>query len=111
MKFPNKIEYAYRLKGFDNWNYIKNNRKAIYTNIPKGDYVFQVKSTNSDGVWSNKIKEIPITILPSFWESIYGILLYIILYVNCRHHSLYPIHYLQTQKQSLCRETDTGYKD
>lgn len=81
MKFPNKIEYAYRLKGFDNWNYIKNNRKAIYTNIPKGDYVFQVKSTNSDGVWSNKIKEIPITILPSFWESIYGILLYIILFM------------------------------
>ena len=81
MKFPNKIEYAYRLKGFDNWNYIKNNRKAIYTNIPKGNYVFQVKSTNSDGVWSNKIKEIPITILPSFWESIYGILLYIILFM------------------------------
>lgn len=23
MKFPNKIEYAYRLKGFDNWNYVK----------------------------------------------------------------------------------------
>ena len=26
MKFPNEIEYAYRLKGFDNWNYVKNNR-------------------------------------------------------------------------------------
>lgn len=80
MKFPNKIEYAYRLKGFDNWNYVQNNRMAVYTNIPKGNYCFQVKSTNSDGVWSNKIKEISITILPSFWESIYGIILYIILF-------------------------------
>ena len=81
MKFPNKIEYAYRLKGFDNWNYVKNNRMAVYTNIPKGNYCFQVKSTNSDGVWSNKIKEISITILPSFWESIYGTILYFIIFI------------------------------
>lgn len=81
MKFPNKIEYAYRLKGFDNWNYVKNNRIAIYTNIPKGAYTFQVKSTNSDGVWSNATREISITILPSFWESIYGFILYIILFI------------------------------
>ena len=81
MKFPDKIEYAYRLKGFDNWNYVKNNRRAIYTNIPKGDYIFQVKSTNSDGVWSNITREITITILPSFWESIYGIILYIVVFI------------------------------
>ena len=42
MKFPNKIEYAYRLKGFDNWNYVQNNRMAVYTNIPKGNYCFQI---------------------------------------------------------------------
>ncbi len=81
MKFPNNIEYAYRLEGFDDWNYVKNNRKAVYTNIPKGKYVFQVKSTNSDGVWSDKISELPITVLPSFWESIYGIILYILVFV------------------------------
>lgn len=81
MKFPNKIEYAYRLKGFDNWNYVKNNRKAIYTNIPKGDYIFQVKSTNSEGVWSNTARALPITLLPSFWESTYGIVLYIVIFM------------------------------
>ena len=54
---------------------------AVYTNIPKGNYCFQVKSTNSDGVWSNKIKEISITILPSFWESIYGTILYFIIFI------------------------------
>lgn len=81
MKFPDKIEYAYRLKGFDNWNYVKNNRMAVYTNIPKGSYIFQVKSTNSDGVWSTKTQEIPITILPSFWESIYGFILYFIVFI------------------------------
>ena len=81
MKFPGKIEYAYRLEGFDDWNYVKNNRMAVYTNIPKGNYRFQVKSTNSDGVWSNRAKDISITILPSFWESAYGIILYIILFI------------------------------
>lgn len=81
MKFPGKIEYAYRLEGFDDWNYVKNNRMAVYTDIPKGNYRFQVKSTNSDGVWSNRAKDISITILPSFWESAYGIILYIILFI------------------------------
>lgn len=81
MRFPHKIEYAYRLKGFDNWNYVKNTRMAVYTNIPKGNYSFQVKSTNSDGVWSNRTEEIAITILPSFWESVYGIILYIVIFL------------------------------
>lgn len=95
MKFPNKIEYAYRLKGFDNWNYVKNNRMAVYTNIPKGNYCFQVKSTNSDGVWSNKIKEISITIL----RFILGIhlryhIVFHYIYPHCCHFNLYSVCYL-----------------
>lgn len=100
MRFPNKIEYAYRLKGFDNWNYVKNSRVAVYTNIPKGTYTFQVKSTNSDGVWSNKTKEIPITILPSFWESIYGIILYIVIFcivVAISTYTLFIIYKLRNR--------------
>lgn len=81
MKYPNKIQYAYRLKGFDNWNYVGDDRTATYTNIPKGTYTFQVKSTNSDGLWVKNEKAILITINPSFWESIWGILLLISLFI------------------------------
>ncbi len=76
MRFSDKIEYAYRLEGFDDWNFVGNNCKAVYTNVPKGKYKLHIKSTNSEGVWSN-VREYDIVVRPSFWESVYGIILYI----------------------------------
>lgn len=77
---PENIQYAYKLEGFDKeWNYVRNQRVAYYTNIPKGKYVFKVKSTNSDGIWVDNERDLPITVLPSFWESIWAIFFYVLL--------------------------------
>ena len=77
MKFPNSISYAYQLEGFEkSWNYIGKQRTATYTNLPKGNYTFKVKSTNSDGVWTGNIRTLSITVLPSFWETPWAYLLY-----------------------------------
>lgn len=77
---PENVHYAYMLEGLDNdWIYVQNQRLANYTNLPRGKYVFKVKSTNSEGVWVDNVRELPIEVLPSFWESIWAILLYIIL--------------------------------
>src|SRR5690606_36239253 len=47
---PKNISYAYMLMGFDkDWNYVQKQRVASYTNSPYGEYVFMIKSTNSDG--------------------------------------------------------------
>jgi Signal transduction histidine kinase len=79
---PQDIQYAYKLDGVDSdWNYVGNQRIATYDNLPKGNYVFRVKSTNADGVWVNNEKSILIHKLPSFWESIWGILFYIVLFL------------------------------
>lgn len=76
------IQYAYKLEGFENdWNYVGNQRIATYTNLPKGKYTFHVKSTNSDGEWVDNEKTIEIIKQPSFWESIWGLLFYIILFI------------------------------
>lgn len=75
---PSEIEYAYRLKGFDeNWNYVGKQRTATYTNLSKGTYIFEVRSTNSDGVWCDNIRTLTIEILPSFWETGWAYLLYV----------------------------------
>lgn len=77
---PIQNQYAYMLEGFDtDWNYTTNNR-AYYMNIPAGDYVFKVKGTNNDGVWS-EIQSIDIKVKPFFFASIYMILLYIVLVI------------------------------
>lgn len=74
------IEYAYKLDNFeDDWNYVGSQRIATYTNLPPGDYVFRVKSTNSAGNWCTNDKTITIHVLPSFWQTGWAWLLYILL--------------------------------
>lgn len=79
---PSEIQYAYILEGFEkNWNYVGNQRLATYTNLPKGHYVFKVRSTNSDGVWTSNIRSLDIEILPSFWETPLAYLLYVLFII------------------------------
>lgn len=79
MKYPEDISYAYKLVGFeDNWNYVGKRRIATYTNLPKGEYQFVVKSANSDDVWTENERSIRIRVLPSFWETPWAILIYIL---------------------------------
>lgn len=92
--FPEQNRYAYILEGFDKeWIYTSDN-KAIYKNIPPGTYVFRVKGTNNDGVWSDKTADITVKIKPSFWLSGFMFGLYIvlafgvILYFIWRYHRL-----------------------
>ncbi|MGE4514939.1 MAG: response regulator, partial [Chryseobacterium sp.] len=79
MTEANRILYAYKLEGFDNdWNYIQKQRVANYTNLPHGEYILHVRSTNSEGLWMNNERSLPIEILPSFWETPVAYLLYVI---------------------------------
>jgi len=65
---PERNQYAYKLEGFNNkWIYAGNRRYVSYTNLKPGNYVFRVKGTNGDGVWSDKQLAIPIIVSPPFW--------------------------------------------
>ncbi len=88
---PEKIQYAFKLENFDkDWNYVQNQRKATYTNLPKGTYYFRVKSTNNEGAMVNNEKMITIKILPSFWETSVAYVLYGIVFLLL----LYTVYYL-----------------
>lgn len=77
---PEKNQYAYKLEGFDkDWNYVGSQNKATYTNLPAGTYVFKVKATNNDGVWSDQEANLKITIHPPFYWSTTSKILYFIL--------------------------------
>jgi signal transduction histidine kinase/CheY-like chemotaxis protein/ligand-binding sensor domain-containing protein len=65
---PENNQYAYKLEGFDkDWIYSGNIRKASYTNLDPGTYIFRVKGSNNDGVWNNKGTFLKIIISPPFW--------------------------------------------
>jgi signal transduction histidine kinase/ligand-binding sensor domain-containing protein/DNA-binding response OmpR family regulator len=82
MRAPEKIQYAYKLDGFDpDWNKVQTKHFATYTALPQGTYTFRVKSTDSEGVWLQNERKIEIKILPSFWQSGYAKFLYILLII------------------------------
>ncbi|SMO97090.1 ligand-binding sensor domain-containing protein [Gracilimonas mengyeensis] len=68
--------YAYKLEGFDQeWNEVGNQNTAIYTNLDPGEYIFMVKTANSDNIWGEEIKQVQLVITPPFWRTywFYGI--------------------------------------
>lgn len=68
---PEKNRYQYQLEGLENrWNEVDSrHRYATYTKLPAGDYIFRVRGTNNDGIWSSNEVALNITIIPPWWET------------------------------------------
>jgi signal transduction histidine kinase/ligand-binding sensor domain-containing protein/DNA-binding response OmpR family regulator len=75
-------KFQYMLEGFDkNWITANSNSRTVqYTNLFPGNYVFKIKSSNSDGHWS-KVVSYQIKILPPFWLTPLSFLLLFLLLV------------------------------
>ncbi len=69
--FPDKIKYAYRLKGFDqSWKEVPSSRRfANFTSLKHGNYQLEIKCTNADGTWSNLTTNLEIKIIPPFYKT------------------------------------------
>jgi two-component system, sensor histidine kinase ChiS len=80
---PEDNQYAYRLRGFENeWNYVGTRHSATYTNLNPGVYVFEVKGTNNDGIWSTYPASLQIKVLPPFWKTWWAYTIYAALLVG-----------------------------
>jgi hypothetical protein len=79
---PEAIQYAYKMDGFDaEWVNIGNRRFVTYTNLNPGEYIFKVKSTNSDGIWSDNFSSVKVIITPPWWQTIWAIGLYVLIFI------------------------------
>jgi ligand-binding sensor domain-containing protein/signal transduction histidine kinase len=68
---PEKMQFQYRLAGWDkDWLTAANNKRvAEYSYLPPGDYQFQVRAANSDGVWNETGASLALRVLPLFWQT------------------------------------------
>ena len=67
---PDKNRYLYRLEGLDeDWVDAGLRRRATYTKVPPGDYVFRVKGSNNDGRWNEDGTAVRIRITPPIWQT------------------------------------------
>lgn len=88
---PEKNQYQYRLSGLEEeWVPSGNTNFARYSNLPPGDYEFQVVSSNYDGVWNLKPATYAFTIAPPWYLSnlakgAYVLLLFLAAYFVYRY--------------------------
>ncbi|MGV3510092.1 MAG: response regulator, partial [Sphingobacteriaceae bacterium] len=98
-----KRKYAYILRGFDkNWNIVGNKNIATYTNLPPGEYTFEVKYQNSFGHWSSNVLRVNLTIIPPFWLTWwFKSLCAIIILGSAYGYYRYRINSINRQKDEL----------
>ena len=67
---PEQNRYRYRLEGLETeWNETSSaHRRATYTTLPPGDYVFRVQGSNNRGLWNEGLA-LRLRILPPWWKT------------------------------------------
>jgi len=80
---PSKVKYQYIMDGFDkNWLNADNaTRRATYTNLDGGDYVFKVRALNIESPGEPNYISLKIKVLPPVWKSTLAYISYLILIV------------------------------
>jgi signal transduction histidine kinase len=67
-----KNSFAFRMKGLEeNWNFTTESREAQYLYLPPGEYTFQVKAANNDGIWNEEGASVDIVINPPFTQTLW----------------------------------------
>lgn len=103
--FPEQNKYRYILENHDPaYSNVGDRRRAYFTNIPPGEYVFRVSGSNSDGIWSGEEATLTIIITPPFWQTWWFTTLWIALLITVTYGGFrYRLSLIKTQKIKLER--------
>jgi len=94
-----KVKFKYRLEGLETeWTETENIRSVSYTNLPHGNYKFQVIACNNDQIWNDKGTEYAFTIKPRFTDTIWFYLIVIVLFLVITY-VFYRLRLQQLQEQ------------
>lgn len=107
------ISYAFRLLDDNHdettpWNYIGHDRSATLLDLMPGTYRLEMRSTNADGEWIDNTRQLTIVVTPTFWESVCGRLLLLVLLCGTLAAIIYTILYIRRIKRQQ-RETLEKY--
>lgn len=99
---PKNVTYTFKLNDFDkNWSPLSTTNFATYSNIPPGEYVFEVKALSKENVWSETLK-IPLIIAPPFWNTWW----FYILIALSSSGILYMVYYWRLNEIKRQQETE-----
>lgn len=78
---PQKNRYAYRLRGY-NQDWVQaapGQRTASFANLPAGQYTFEVKASNGEGVWSKRPATMQFDVRAPWYRTWWAYLLYAVV--------------------------------
>ncbi|HEX7031171.1 MAG TPA: ATP-binding protein, partial [Gammaproteobacteria bacterium] len=105
---PSRNRFAYRLKGFNSGWLETSAAKpfATFTNLDPGEYVFEVRAANPDGIWNETPARLDIIVTPPPWLTPLAYLAYAIvlaaigwLFLEYQHKRI-EVRYLAREKAS-----------
>ena len=80
---PERIRYRQRLRGYDDWSLLDaSHRRARYTNLDAGTYVFEVQAAGSGEDWTEPGAMLALRVHPSPWSSWWAYWLYCLAIVG-----------------------------
>lgn len=97
------VTYTYRLAGFDDrWIEAGSRNFVSYSNLPGGQYKFEVKASNSRGQWGDKLATLHLKVIPPFWTQWWFYAL-AALFVSTGIYLLYRYRLNEFKKRQLIR--------
>ncbi|MDF2192897.1 sensor histidine kinase [Paraflavitalea sp. CAU 1676] len=95
---PNEVKFRYRLAGFDDWKEVTGRGSANYTNVPPGNYVFQLQAANNEGVWNKKMVQLAMHIATPWYKTWWFYLLSFVV-ISALVYWLYRMRIGQVRKK------------
>lgn len=116
---PSRNRFAYRLRGFDKkWiDTDADKRVAIYTNLDPGNYLFEVRSSNKDGIWDKAGATLAVTVVPPIWKTWWfrSACLFTLFYLSWLGYRMrirgLKAHQRQLENQVLARTSELAQKN
>lgn len=93
--------YQYRLIGLDStWIEANGQPNPLFIQVPAGQYRFEVKAANSDGVWNVVPTKLVIEIAPQIWETIwFRVAMLLLLLAGMYGFYRYRLYLIQQQQR------------
>ena len=96
------LQYAYRLDGDKQWNYLGRNPHISFNELGAGWHRLTIKSTNADGVWCDNETVLTLYVQPTLWERVWFRILVLLLLIGLSTWAV--ISFLRRRQQQKERE-------
>lgn len=81
------------------WTIPADTRTLSFYNLAPGTYRLEIRSTNAEGLWTDNTRTLIIEVQPTFWETPWAYILYILILVCVVSGVTYTLLYIRTLKR------------